>query len=333
MTNALRQLLNYSCLAVLSAVIVVFVFCVPLKAKATPTGFAGDTTNRPAGVPEDYVITPFGYFHPSCVRMLAEGQTLLADGRIQYADGRVEATVPVCNYPHYTSAGAIVSAYDKGLSGMEPEINGWLEYVSVTTNTSYGEISASWAVPPGPTAEDGQTLFFFPGFEDRNDVISIVQPVLQFGPSAAGGGAFWAIASWNCCPSGIAVHSSLLDVSSGDTVVGTISPNCKPGKDYCPTWNVVSEDKTKGKKTTLAKTPAEKQIWNWAFGAVSEDYGVVQCGDFPADSGLTFTVHLYNQSGKLIPDPGWVGTPPGSGETPKCKYGVKTTKTLETVEY
>ena len=38
--------------------------------------------NRPAGVPDGYVITPFGYFHPSCVRQLTEGETLLADGII-----------------------------------------------------------------------------------------------------------------------------------------------------------------------------------------------------------------------------------------------------------
>jgi hypothetical protein len=327
MSNALRQVLNSCCLTLFATAIVLCVFSAPLSGQDTTTALAGDAINRPAGVPEDYVITPFGYFHPSCVRTLAEGQTLLADGRIQDADGRVEATVPVCNYPHYTSRGAIVSA--TALSGIEPTINGWLEYVSVTTNTSYREISASWAVPPGPTTEDGQTLFFFPGFEDKNDVISIVQPVLQFGPSAAGGGTFWAVASWNCCPSGTAWYSPLLNVSSGDTIVGTISPNgLAPG-----TWNVVSADETTGKKTTLAKTPSEGQMWNWAFGAVSEDYGVVQCGDFPADSGLTFTVDLYNQNGKLIADPGWVGTPPGSDVTPICNYGVNATTTLETVEY
>src|ERR1035441_2122355 len=43
--------------------------------------------NRPATVPEGYVITPFGYFHPSCVQSLAKGERLLADGRVQHADG------------------------------------------------------------------------------------------------------------------------------------------------------------------------------------------------------------------------------------------------------
>ena len=72
--------------------------------------------------------------------------------------------------------------------------------------------------------------------------------------------------------------------TSGDTILGTITPTCKTKKNYCATWNVVSKDMTTGKKTTLAKTAADGQIWNWAFGAVSEDYGVVQCSDFPDDS-------------------------------------------------
>ena len=29
--------------------------------------------NRPDSVPADYVVTPFGYFHPSCVHRLTQG--------------------------------------------------------------------------------------------------------------------------------------------------------------------------------------------------------------------------------------------------------------------
>ena len=62
--------------------------------------------DRPADVPEGYVITPFGYFHPSCVMELAEGNTLL-DKTVRHADGTAEAA-PVCNYAHYTASGAVV---------------------------------------------------------------------------------------------------------------------------------------------------------------------------------------------------------------------------------
>jgi hypothetical protein len=288
--------------------------------------------SRPPNVPEEYVITPFGYFHPSCVLSLAEGNTLLANGGVQHADGTVEAA-QVCNYPHYTRDGAMVAADASESGKIPPEISGWLESVSATTSTSYYKISATWTVPPSPTSNDGQCDYFFPGFEDSNDVQSIVQPVLQWGGGCyISGGAYWQLASWNCCMSGTTWHSTPLDVNVGDNILGTIAPTCKPGKNYCTTWNVVSEDKTTGKKTTLAKTPADGQIWNWAFGAVSEDYGIVQCSDFPDNSGLTFTVKLYDQNGKLITNPNWQGTQWNSGP-PSCNYGWKITKTKETVKY
>ena len=287
---------------------------------------------RPLNVPLEYVITPFGYFHPSCVLLLEEDNTLLADGRVQRVDGTVVAS-HACDYPHYTQSGAIVPADAKANDISPLAINGWLESVSATTRTAYGKISATWPVPPSPTSDDGQCLYFFPGFEDINNVISIVQPVLQWGSGCyISGGAFWLIASWNCCVNGDTWHSTPLDVSVGDKILGTIAPNCKKGKKYCPTWNIVSKDVTTGKKTTLAKTPAHTQIWNWAFGAVSEDYGVVQCSDFPNNSKLTFTVKLYDQNWNLIGNPSWQGKQWSSGP-PSCNYGWHITKTLETVKY
>jgi hypothetical protein len=330
MTKGIRQLNNFfpACLAIAGMLLLL---SAGLSGQAAASVGVSALMNRPANVPEDYVITPFGYFHPSCVLLLAEGNILLADGRVQHADGTVEAA-QVCNYPHYTPSGAIVPADAKASQANPLDVNGWLESVSATTSSSYYKITATWVVPPTPKSNDGQCDYSFPGFEDSNDVISIVQPVLQWGEGCYISGAYWLIASWNCCMSGTAWYSTPVDVNVGDTIKGTISPTCKPGNNYCATWNVVSTDVTTGKKTTLAKTPAAGQVWNWAFGAVSEDYGVVQCSDFPDNSGLTFTVHLYDQDGKVISSPNWQGTQWQDGP-PDCNYGWKITKTKETVKY
>src|ERR1700760_3473708 len=61
--------------------------------------------DRPANVPDGYVITPFGYFHPSCVQSLTKGERLMADGRLQHSNGNVEEKAAVCNYPHFTRSG------------------------------------------------------------------------------------------------------------------------------------------------------------------------------------------------------------------------------------
>jgi len=332
MTKGIQQSNNFypACLAIAGMLLL---FSAGLSGQAAASGVS-TLMNRPPNVPEEYVITPFGYFHSSCVQMLAEGNTLLADGRVEHPDGTIEAA-PVCDYPHYTSTGLTVPVDPKELREMNPlVINGWLESVSVTTANSYGKITATWTVPPSPTSNDGQCDYFFPGFEDINNVISILQPVMQWGPGCyISGGANWLIASWNCCISGTNWYSSPIDVNVGDKIQGTITPTCKPGQNYCATWNVVSKDVTTGKKTTLAKTPADGQIWNWAFGAVTEDYGVVQCSDFPDNSGLTFTVHVYDQNRKVISNPSWQATQWIQNPNPNCNYGTTITKTKETVKY
>jgi hypothetical protein len=315
----------------LTVVAVILALCSLMNAETAAFAPAKNVTvagpDRPADVPQGYVITPFGYFHPSCVMELAQGNTLL-DKTVQHADGTVEAA-PVCNYAHYTASGAVIFPDSRAVNKTElPTINGWLESVNTTTTTSYGAIEAGWIVPPLPKVDVGQTLFFFPGFEDIDDVQSIVQPVLQWyapGP--------WAMASWNCCMQGTTWESTPINVSPGDTVLGGIVPNCKPGGNYCATWDVVSEDRNTGQKTTLAKTPAAGQTWNWAFGAVTEDYSVQTCDDFPANTQVTFLVHLYDQNRKLIANPGWTGSPAGPGVQPQCNYGLKVTPTKETVEY
>jgi hypothetical protein len=315
--------------ACLVAAGMLLLFSVALSGQAT----FSPLMNRPATVPADYAITPFGYFHPSCVQMVREGHTLLADGRVQHPDGAVDAA-PLCFYPHYTSTGLMIPVNAGELRGIHaPTISGWLESVSVTTSSSYQKIYANWKVPPAPTTNDGQLLYFFPGFEDINNVISIVQPVMQWGVGYAGGGAYWLLSSWNCCISGMTWYSPLLDVNVGDMIRGSIVPTCKPGTINCPTWNIISADVTTGTKTTLAKTSADGQIWNWAFGAVSEDYGVMKCTDFPANYGLTFSVQLYDQTGTLISAPAWQGTQWITNPNPKCPFGTKISGNKETVNY
>ncbi len=317
-------------LARFAVLVVLFMGSASLSGQATAPALARNVTtagpNRPAEVPEGYVITPSGYFHPSCVRMIEEGETLLADGRVEHPDGTVGANVPVCSYPHYTPTGLLVPADGRKASGAE--VDGWLEYVSATTTISYGEIAATWVVPPAPTTLDGQTLFLFPGFEDSNDVLSIVQPVLQWYPPGP-----WAVASWNCCIQGVEWESNPVKVNPGDTILGTVTSACKAGVDDCANWTVVSEDETTGKKTKLNKSPAKGQVWNWGFGAVLEVYGVEQCGDFPGNESVEFTVELYDQNLNVISNPDWIGTPAATGISPDCNYGLDVTATQETIEY
>jgi len=284
--------------------------------------------NRPAGVPDGYVITPFGYFHPSCVLRLSEGETL-ADGRvIQHADGTLE-TVPACSYPHYTPGGEMVIA---GAAGVQPPTitHSWIEWASTTTSKSYGELVATWTVPPTPPSNNGQTLYFFPGLEDINDVVSILQPVLGWNSDFS---SAYGIASWNCCPSGITVESSPVSVSAGDKIKGTMKDTCSAGTLSCSKWNVTTEDVTTGKSTKLSNTSSEGQTFNWAFGGALEVYNVVKCGDFPSNGSIAFSsIALYNDSFVKISSPGWAFSKT-SGLTPTCGYGGTVAAAKVTLDY
>jgi hypothetical protein len=277
----------------------------------------GTTPVRPPQLPEDYVITPFGYFHQSCVRTLAKGERLLRDGRLQHADGSIEPVAPVCEYPRYPPAGSLGGP----AAAVAPQINGWLENANTTTGSpteSYAALLATWRVPPDPSEQDGQVLFFFPGLEDADDYqTSILQPVLEWASGQ------WSIASWNCCLSGITVASTPVTVHSGDMIYGSITSTCPPGTLSCPTWNVLSLDLFTGESTTLWDTPSDGQVFNWAFGGVLEAYYVASCADFPPEHRLVFNhVTLFDEYWRPIRDPQWAeGVAPAP--QPACGYGVQ----------
>jgi hypothetical protein len=285
--------------------------------------------NRPAGVPEGYVITPFGYFHPSCVRGVASGDIVLADGRVEHQDGTVDKEAPVCSYPHFSASGAIVAA------GVKPPSisHSWIESGNaINTTSSFGELTATWKVPPVPTANDGQTVFLFPGMEDYANTETIIQPVLGWNDGFIG--TDWNIASWNCCPSGTANYSTAVPVNSGDTIYGTIKSTCKAGIKSCSKWNITTEDKTTGGSTTLSSTPSEGQTFTWAQGGALEVYSIVQCSDYPPNGSTAFSeLALYDYNFKKFTSPGWVFFNYSSGLTPQCSYNGKMATTTVTLDY
>jgi hypothetical protein len=276
--------------------------------------------HRPANVPNEYVTTPFGYFHPSCVQRLAKEERLLSNGRVQRADGSVDENAATCNYMRYTSKGVpiVKGSSVAPNSTTAPEVNGWIENASITTSSeskSYGALVATWTVPPHPTANDGQWLFFFPGFEDIGNTPSILQPVLQWNQHQ------WAIASWNCCLNDITTESPVVNVSPGDLIYGSITSNCPRGSVSCSAWNVLSLDMSTGQSTILSDTPSEGQVFNWAFGGVLEPYYVVSCNDYPPNRKILFdNIAVFDQSLRPMAHPKW-GETANTTQTPQCGYG------------
>lgn len=289
--------------------------------------------NRPASVPDGYVITPFGFFHPSCVQSLAKGERLMPDGRVQHANGNVEEAAAVCSYPHYTHGGTPVGAASNAVPLEESTpspINGWVENANIATGSAgktYGALIATWTVPSQPLADQGQVLYYFPGLEDINNTESILQPVLGWY------GGQWTIASWNCCLNGIATSSPAVTVKTGDEIYGSVTSTCSPGALTCPTWNVLTLDMATGKSTALNNTPSDGQAFNWAFGGVLEAYYTKTCGDYPQDGRVSFeNTVLFDQGLNPVVRPEW-STTTDSTDSPQCKYAVKASAHAVTLDY
>jgi hypothetical protein len=202
----------------------------------------------------------------------------------------------------------------------------WIVSESVTTATSsYGFLSAEWTVPPNPPSNDGQTLYYFPGLEDINDVVTIIQPVLGWNSDFA---SAWGIASWNCCVSGTTFEAPAVRVNPGDTILGYMFDTCGWGTFSCSSWDVVTWDLQNNQSSVLTNTSSFGQTFNWAFGGVLEVYNIAQCSDYPNNpTGFTGGGHsisfneiaLYTYKGKQAA-PAWTLNQWATGLTPQCNY-------------
>ena len=74
--------------------------------------------------------------------------------------------------------------------------SGWITYGDYTEAAAsvIRSMTTTWTVPPEPSREDSQLIYLFNGTQD-SPVTQILQPVLQWGDSPAGGGDGWALAS------------------------------------------------------------------------------------------------------------------------------------------
>jgi hypothetical protein len=151
---------------------------------------------------------------------------------------------------------------------------GWIVYAGWTEITT-GHLTlfkTTWKVPPAPSTQSGQTIFLFNGIQNST---RIYQPVLQWGPSAAGGGNYWTVASWYVDYSTQPVfHSPLVTVNEGDTLTGVMVLTDISG-NYC-SYNSYFQGIA---NTSLPVQNIEELTW---ANETLEAYNIQKCSDYPA---------------------------------------------------
>ena len=183
-------------------------------------------TNKPQ---KEIVITPFGLQFRSNVHYVDNNRhLLLTDKCVQIIDENTQIIKQQINLDisNYLSK---LEKSDSSLSFNTGE--GYITYAECqiyVQDPKPDYFSTEWIVPNNPKNSSRQTIFLFNGLEgckksiNGNYISYILQPVLQWGGSAAGGGKYWSICNWLVTNDDQVFYDSLIKVHSGDKLHGMV---------------------------------------------------------------------------------------------------------------
>ncbi len=281
-----------------------------------------------ASAKTDYVATPAGWLHRSCVHPLPEGAQLNVTTRaVTLMDGTAYS-LPACQYRSYRSSGTRNVAGSPSLRETAPGYVDWAEYTRdlVPLGDEYRTFSAMWLVPDKPesTYTGNSLMFLWPGLEDSLGVL--LQPVLQYGYNGAGGRTYWSAASWYCdltSPSSVCGPATYMDVYPGDTLWGYVSAsNCS---GILCDWTITTVDSTskhKGRSVFSAtRVPYDFRI---GHGGVVEIHNVTSCAQFPVTGVFFFDIAMSTKNGFRTAK--WADSV-NSTIVPQCSFAVTSSST------
>jgi hypothetical protein len=274
-------------------------------ASPAPSAPIARVAGAPDGVPADFVVTPNGYFHPSCLVEVRENENVAEGGDILTADGSIRA-VPACEHPRYDRLGRVIGAKAQG--GMHVETlpgigHAWLaDFSQFVPGVTWQ--AASFRVPSAPIHYGNEVVFFFNALEPWTGN-EIIQPVLQW--NQYGYANAWTIASWYVDRTGRGYYSTPVRVNPGDTIGGYMYPS-GTGR-----WFI---GMTRNGSYATGYYATSSSTFNFVFGGAMEVYNVSSCEDLPSSGYEFFTSEATYQNGVPI-TPSW-STWMASGVSPNC---------------
>ncbi len=257
----------------------------------------------------DLVLTPGGFRTSSEVHRIESGavidgaqhnfQKLDLQGKILATFGIIEpkpAGVPLMplNVAFHPGLAAAAAA-----GHLVPALgSGWICYASWTENAKpLSFFTTSWVVPPAPATQSGQTIFLFNGIQNST---MIYQPVLQWGPSAAGGGNYWAVASWYADgQNGKSFYSTLVRVNPGQVITGVMTESASGPNGFSYNCQFA------GIPNTSLPIQNVQQL-TWAVQTL-ECYGIQKATDYP-NTCRTAMQNIGIQAGGANVTPAWTAT-------------------------
>lgn len=297
------------------------------NAPTAPTTNALHDASHAQGAPgPEYVNTPAGWYHRTCVHGLPAGARVNPRSNLVTRGDGSQYQVAACTHAAFPTFGHTSSELGHATAASQtPTITGWLEYASTTNSSPFHTLNATWKVPAEPvsTYDTTKVLYQFPALEPLNGS-SIVQPVMQYGRGADSAGAYWSGAGWYCGPS-TCYYGAPIRLTPGDSIYGNVSATaCISGEcTFVTTIVDVTQDTRSGVGVI------DTDDYAWAFGGSLEVYGINSCDDFPV-GGTKFTgISVYTAAGQVTPSfSGTFQTSP----SPSCAFAVNYgTDTVHTV--
>src|SRR5580692_10474262 len=250
--------------------------------RQTPAGdyvvveLASEKGEGTSEMPEEMVLTPGGLRRASLVHKIEQGNLVdSSGGRFRHLSAAGEVIADFGAIPIKPGNEPLMPANVSRPAAVVPDLgSGWITYASWTNNTGtpVSEFSTTWRVPPAPATQSGQTIFLFNGIQNST---MIYQPVLQWGPSAAGGGNYWAIACWYADgQDGHSFYSTLTQVNPGDTITAVMSLSSHSAANF--SYGSVFP----GFPSTSLPIQNVQQL-TWCIETL-ECYGITKCSDYPA---------------------------------------------------
>jgi hypothetical protein len=249
-----------------------------------PRVSARELDQRPA-LPPGYVITPGGPRHHSRVHQVEPGEAVLhgpGRPRILRPDGTIR------ELPEPSDEANLIAELGTG----------WITYARWNNDTGFSiqGFTTTWTVPPAPLTDSGQLIYLFNALQDFGATGGILQPVLQWGPSPAGGGASWQAASWYVHSGGTALHTPLVAVNPGDVLSGVIMIQASTPPSY--NYNCAFE----GLPTTSLSVQNLVELVECC--ETLEAYRITQCSDYP-DTTSTAMAGIWVVTGLVNPSMSW----------------------------
>jgi len=234
------------------------------------------------GDEEEWVAVPGGYRHRDCVSFLPSGSQIAKEGegyRVKHPSGYEE--YKECAHKEELERGARVHG------------RAWKTWAQYHNTTAFTSMSAQWAVPSSPTTQRNQILYFWPGTEP-DDNSFVIQPVLQWGNTPAGGANYWAVTSWYV--GDFAFFSTLLNATSGSSVGGSMVFSSTGGG-----WNIYSENSEKESVSLFAQTTVPQ---TYAY-IVLEAYNLIDCTEYPASETAEVFTNIVTDVNYQPSTPDW----------------------------